>query len=877
MGRSGKTIAPALLVFIGLLLYMKCIAPNSGTATETGNVTSMLYNPGGSPAVHATVRVCKHDNDPRPGHDSGVVASTTTDANGNYSISLDAGIYTVTATGDSGLAYQDSVSAIKGDTVRPDPDTLKPAGSIRGVVQLQPGDDPRTIFILFMGTRTFTWPDDSLGNFTSGNMAAGKYRVRILTTTPDYEVMDTSFRIVPGIDSILTDTIRLKYKGIPTPKNLIASFDTLNETVVLSWDMPDTSLLSGYNVYRSIKGQNFSLVTQTPLPKMRTSYHDTGLAIGTVYEYRVVSRTQAGVESKMVDMVADTALVVSSALVTTTFSWSTTNTIHDTASIKDTVKICVIYSNPTRKIKRLEWYLDTTQTPRQTKIDSSLLGKDSVVYYCPAQAGLRQFILKATDAANTVWRDTIGLGVVLDVPVANGGNDTIVSINDSFTIHGSGTDRFGRIVKYRFDANEDGIFEDSSITAIVKRLKASSVPGDYNVVLQVEDDDGNKTNDSMVVHVILDPPVAEAGVDAAVSKNDTVRLHGSATQRFGTIVKWELNIGNGGFKQTSTGDTTITTPDSIISPYQCVLRVTDDDGNISAPDTVNLFVGCSLPAFGWIQMAPLLIGQEGLTTQTVNGKIYAIGGWNDSLYSTLDVVEEYNSITNSWQIKSPMKNKRYLPASVVIDSLIFVIGGCNQTILNSMEIYSPATDSWVDGPPMPTARYSATASVANGKIYVFGGYNGADVNNVEEYDPLTKNWTEKGPMPKALDGPSSQSIGNKIFLFGGDTTGAYVPFKLLWEYDPVADTWSSKTPMNTPRNTLASCVINSQIYAIGGDGCKGCCIDVVEVYNLASDSWNIIDPLPFPTYRLSAATINNHIFVVGGRTSNGIENNNLKY
>jgi hypothetical protein len=101
----------------------------------------------------------------------------------------------------------------------------------------------------------------------------------------------------------------------------------------------------------------------------------------------------------------------------------------------------------------------------------------------------------------------------------------------------------------------------------------------------------------MTVDVVLDPPIAYAGNDTTVDKNSQVTLHGSATQEFGTIVKWEWNINNSGFVQTSAGDTTITTPDNFINVYPCILRVTDDDGQ-TGEDTVNVQVGIEWRSLG---------------------------------------------------------------------------------------------------------------------------------------------------------------------------------------------------------------------------------------------------------------------------------------
>jgi hypothetical protein len=362
------------------------------------------------------------------------------------------------------------------------------------VVELEQGGDPRSVFILFLGTHTYSTPD-AAGNFVSEPMAGGKYRVRILTTLPDYEIMDTSFVIRAGVDCVIPEPLVLKYTGIPTPENLVVSYDTLNETVIVSWDLPDTALISGYNIYRSIKGQNFSLVTPMPLAETQTVYRDTGLTIGNVYEYRVVSRTAAGEESKMVDYDADTALVASRSLVTTTFTWNAP----DTLSVKDSVPMKTSFSNPTRRIDLLEWYVETTLTPVRIKNNSTVYGSDTLVYLCSSEAGLVRFIVKAIDNAGTVWLDTFYLRVILDSPVANGGNDTVVGLNDTLLLHGSATQQFGSIVKWEWKLDSGSwIITSGPDTMIIMQAEHT-----YICSLAVTDDDGNRAVNSKTITALV--------------------------------------------------------------------------------------------------------------------------------------------------------------------------------------------------------------------------------------------------------------------------------------------------------------------------------------------------------------------------------------
>jgi hypothetical protein len=291
-----QAVGMALALAVALLIA-RCASPIAGNTSETGNskIASLLYNPGGTPAANAKVRFCPHDYNPRPDSGSGTVDSTTTDANGNYAVTLPAGTYTLTASSDSGMAYQDAITAIKGDTVRPHPDTLRPAGTIHGTVRLEEGGDLTTIFILFMGTRTFTMPD-SFGNFTSDLMAGGRYRVKILTTTPDYVPLDDTLKVTAGQNDTLPDTIVLKYNGIPVPKNVRIAYDTLKQIVTLIWDSANASLVSSYNVYRKNVDSNTVPIRINASPVTATIYSDSTGVQDMRYEYRVASVNSGAME-----------------------------------------------------------------------------------------------------------------------------------------------------------------------------------------------------------------------------------------------------------------------------------------------------------------------------------------------------------------------------------------------------------------------------------------------------------------------------------------------------------------------------------------------------------------------------------------------------
>jgi hypothetical protein len=278
-----KMTLPALCGCIALLIAIQCTNPGSGTETGNPTITAMLYNPGGSPAASAKVCFYRHHDDPRNNH---AVDSTYTDNNGNYSKDLDTGTYNILASLGANATFQDSIIVTEGDTTRPPPDTLKSLGSISGRIELQGTDDPRTVFILFMGSNTFTRPTDLVGNFSAVNMAKGKYAVSLLTTLDDYSVMDTSFVITAGLDSVIPQPIVMRYTGIPVPKGLRIEYDTMMQIVTLFWNTPTTGrTVQSYTVYR--KRNDSATFVNIKAGVTDTAYSDSTGVQDQTYEYRV--------------------------------------------------------------------------------------------------------------------------------------------------------------------------------------------------------------------------------------------------------------------------------------------------------------------------------------------------------------------------------------------------------------------------------------------------------------------------------------------------------------------------------------------------------------------------------------------------------------
>lgn len=259
---------------------------------------------------------------------------------------------------------------------------------------------------------------------------------------------------------------------------------------------------------------------------------------------------------------------------------------------------------------------------------------------------------------------------------------------------------------------------------------------------------------------------------------------------------------------------------------------------------------------------------------SINGRIYIVGG-HDGVNS-LNVLESYDPVSNSWTTNTPMPTSRQYAGSAAINGLLYVAGGhtLSSCCFDTLEVYDPATDAWATRASLPTPEGGPASASINGKLYVVGGISQSAFNNprngvVQVYDPTTNTWTTGSSMPTARAYAAAVEINGQLYVVGGTPTGTSYT-GALEVYDPGTDTWTSKAPMPTPRQLLVVAAVNGLLYAIGGDPGDGTPDTVVnEVYDPATDTWTTDAPMPTSRYGMASGVINATVYVVGGATGFG--------
>jgi N-acetylneuraminic acid mutarotase len=115
----------------------------------------------------------------------------------------------------------------------------------------------------------------------------------------------------------------------------------------------------------------------------------------------------------------------------------------------------------------------------------------------------------------------------------------------------------------------------------------------------------------------------------------------------------------------------------------------------------------------------------------VNGKIYVIGGRTGHGFilsaTNTDVVEEYNPVSDSWNVpKERMPTARSGGASGTDGRRIYVAGGEVTTTelvgaFRAVEAYDPVTNSWMTLPSMPMPRHGVAGAVIGKRFHLVSG------------------------------------------------------------------------------------------------------------------------------------------------------------
>jgi len=279
--------------------------------------------------------------------------------------------------------------------------------------------------------------------------------------------------------------------------------------------------------------------------------------------------------------------------------------------------------------------------------------------------------------------------------------------------------------------------------------------------------------------------------------------------------------------------------------------------------------------------------------QRMRGRYWLIVGIIGVLSLLICSVGWAEAVPIEWTTVAPLPLSRHSGATVVLDGLVYAIGGIeygnSMTVYGQkydvttgavVEAYDPATDTWTQKAPLPypinlmtrkaEGRQWLAAAACNGKIYTFGGSNiyGEVRDTIDVYDVATDAWTAGiADLPQPTVGLAATAFGERIYLFGGSTsTDMFAPQAYLsscYVFDPKTGEISEIAPMPTARFNASAMPYNDGILVLGGISSRGS--TSAQWYHPATDAWTNLEPVYWERRFWGAATAGERVFLIGGR------------
>lgn len=232
----------------------------------------------------------------------------------------------------------------------------------------------------------------------------------------------------------------------------------------------------------------------------------------------------------------------------------------------------------------------------------------------------------------------------------------------------------------------------------------------------------------------------------------------------------------------------------------------------------------------------------------------------------------YDPQSNAWQRLADMPAALMNLSAAYLDGKIYLVGGYTGSAhTNHFLIYSIAGDSWTTS-TWPAVRTPMVA-VSGGKVYAFGGNPGPS-SETWAYDPGTGTWT--GPlasMPAACTYGAAVTADGHVFVIGGSDSGGAVA--AVQRYDPVSNTWSVAGPaLPQGRMSVGAALYGSLLYVSGGGGYGGNLWDpygdtlTLDPSAWPSGSWQTQgEALPTPVVAPACACAGNRLVLAGGASA----------
>ncbi|GIV79988.1 MAG: hypothetical protein KatS3mg050_4382 [Litorilinea sp.] len=254
--------------------------------------------------------------------------------------------------------------------------------------------------------------------------------------------------------------------------------------------------------------------------------------------------------------------------------------------------------------------------------------------------------------------------------------------------------------------------------------------------------------------------------------------------------------------------------------YLYALGGIEQESDVASPD-VHRFDVCTR---SWEQMNPMPEPLHGAGVATLDNAIYVIGGYRSEVSEAEPWGEtfsrhvyRYDPTSDSWSQENDLPMPLAYPAVATAQGKIYVFGGLTPDgATNHTLEYDPQTRSWTVKAPIPGgSRSEAGAARLGNLIYLIG--NSTDSSRVDVYNPVADAWSSAPALRRGRQHPVVAAAADGFLYVAGGTDALGNPVPGVERFQPGMDSWQSISDLlDSNRWGAGMAYARGRLFLVGG-------------------------------------------------------------
>lgn len=225
------------------------------------------------------------------------------------------------------------------------------------------------------------------------------------------------------------------------------------------------------------------------------------------------------------------------------------------------------------------------------------------------------------------------------------------------------------------------------------------------------------------------------------------------------------------------------------------------------------------PAAGaWQRIADMPEPLASTSSAFVDGTLYVAGGQSSDNKSRTAVLA-YHPATDTWTRAADIPQAANAAGVAVLDGKLYVVSGCVDDCTKPTKAvyrYTAASDRWTRVADYPIALTNPVCAGLADEVVCAGGLTrdgGTDLTAATyAYRPSNGSWIRLADMPTAVTAAAGTGANGRMQVVGGFSEGTLASAAAV-EYDPVSGAWSALPDSNYP---VFQGAVGCGLYEVGG-------------------------------------------------------------